>query len=150
MLHVCLLYFQPKSVDLSQRQPAEGNRLQCIVALVAKKTVTVLPLAVDQHKLTRELYNTNLSLKLDEWTYKIYFVGTILDEKTGKLLEYRDLIKQPELRDTWIISLVNKLRRLVQGISDVKGTNTIFFIKKSEISKHRPEDPKISKHPDQS
>lgn len=52
-------------------------------------------------------------------------------------MEYRDLIKIPELRETWIRSLVNELGRLAQGIREVKGTNTIYFIDKSRISKEK-------------
>ena len=56
---------------------------------------------------------------------------------TGKILEYRDLTKVPELRETWIKSLANEMGRLAQGIRDIKGTNTIYFIDKSEMPKDR-------------
>ena len=69
---------------LSQRQPDEDNSLQRIVALAANETATVPPLAVDMRKLTRGYHSANLSLQLDEWAYKTYFVGAILDEKTGE------------------------------------------------------------------
>ena len=36
--------------------------------------------------------------------------------------------------------MANELGRLAQGIRDVKGTNTITFIKKSEIPKGRLKD----------
>ena len=29
----------------------------------------------------------------DEWVYDKYFANAIIDEETGKLLEYRDLLK---------------------------------------------------------
>ena len=61
----------------------------------------------------------------------------MVDEKTGKLLEYRDLIRRPELKETWTRSLANELGRLAQGIHDVKAANTIFFVKKSEIPKDK-------------
>ena len=51
--------------------------------------------------------------------------------------EYKDLIKVPELRQTWVTSLANKLGRLVEGIHEIKGTNTIYFIDKSEIPKDK-------------
>ena len=118
---------------LSQRQPAEGDSLNRIVSLVAKETAVVPPLSVEQHKLIRDYASANLILQLDEWAYNTWFVGVILDEKTGDKLEYRDLIKRPELRERWMRSLANKLGRLSQGICNVKGTNTIYFIPKSEI-----------------
>ena len=79
----------------------------------------------------------NLSLQLDEWAHDFYFVGAIIDEATGEKLEYRDLIKRPELMDTWYRLLANKLGRLAQGIRDIKGTDTVFFIPLSEIPMDR-------------
>ena len=67
-------------------------------------------------------------------------MGAILDEKTGQQLEYRDLVKRPELRERWHRSLANELGRLAQGIREIKGTNTIFFIPKSEIPPDRRKD----------
>ena len=52
--------------------------------------------------------------------------GAIVCLTTDKILEYRDLIKVPKLRQTWMIYLANKLRRLAQGIRRTKGTNTIY------------------------
>ena len=48
-------------------------------------------------------------------------------------MEYRDLLKKLDLKELWQRSLVNKLGRLSQGIRDIKGTNTIYFIPKSDI-----------------
>ena len=55
-------------------------------------------------------------------------------------MEYRDLIKKYKYREVWNTSFVNELRRLAQVIRDVKGTNTIFLIKKKQIPKDRQED----------
>ena len=76
-----------------------------------------------------------MNVQLNEWAYQEFFAGTVIYEDTGKALEYRDLIKKEKYLDTWSTSLANELGRLAQGISDVKGTNTIFFIPKSEIPK---------------
>ena len=64
-------------------------------------------------------------------------MGAIIDKDTGKKLEYRDLVKRPELREQWMKSLANELGRLAQGIRDIAGTNTIFFIPKSDIPPER-------------
>ena len=55
-------------------------------------------------------------------------------------MEYRDLIKSEKHRRIWERSLANKFGRLAQGIRDVKGTNTITFILKSDIPKNRLRD----------
>lgn len=81
--------------------------------------------------------NANKFLQMDEWAFQQYFAGAIIDEETGQAMEYRDLIKHPKHKNTWEFSLANKLGRLAQGIREVKGTNTIFFIPKSEIPKDR-------------
>ena len=74
---------------------------------------------------------------MDEWAFETYFAGAIVDEVSDRSLEYRDLIKDPKRAATWQTSLGNELGRLSQGIRDIKGTNTIFFIPKSEIPKDR-------------
>ena len=61
----------------------------------------------------------------------------MIDDDTSKQLEYRDLVKKDNCRETWIKSLVKELGRLAQGIRDIKGTDTILFIVKSEIPKDR-------------
>ena len=52
-------------------------------------------------------------------------------------MEYRDLVKRPEKREQWLRSLANELGRLAQGIRDIKGTNTIYFIPKADIPPER-------------
>ena len=74
---------------------------------------------------------------MEEWAYKDYFAAAITNESTGEPMEYRDLIKKPDLRELWQRSLANELGRLAQGIRDIKGTNTIHFILKSDIPHDR-------------
>ena len=69
-----------------------------------------------------------------------HFTSAIIDETTGKSLEYRDLIKDNKLRATWEHSFANEIGRLAQGIRDIEGTETIWFIPKSENPKDRLKD----------
>ena len=70
----------------------------------------------------------NLEPQLREWGYQDHsdwaeannFSGAIVCPKTGKALEYRDLIEVPELRQTWMTSLARKLGRLAQGIREMQ------------------------------
>ena len=73
----------------------------------------------------------NHYLQMKEWAFKEYFAGAITCKETGQALEYRDLMKRPELKDTWERSFANELGRLAQGIRDVNDINTIIFILKS-------------------
>ena len=58
-------------------------------------------------------------------------LAAVLNEETGELMEYRHLIGNPKYRKLWQSSHSNELGRLAQGMPGrVKGTDTIFFIKK--------------------
>eukprot|EP00956_Cyclotella_meneghiniana_P020333 scaffold35676_cov69-Cyclotella_meneghiniana.AAC.2 len=71
---------------------------------------------------------------------KDHIAFAVIDEETGKALEYRDLIKLDKYKDVWSKSYANELGRLTQGIRDIPGTNTMFFIHKSEIPEDRRKD----------
>ena len=59
--------------------------------------------------------------------------NAIIDKTMGTLLEYRQLIKQEKYKDVWVNSFANESGRLAQGIRDVNGTNTIYFIPCSTV-----------------
>ena len=124
---------------MQQIRQNNQDGLHRIVALAANETAVVPGVEVNKHaKYARGYAGANQRLQLDEWVYD--FVGAIIDEKTGEKLEYRDLIKRPELRQRWETSLANELGRLAQGIRDIKGTDTIHFVSKSEIPADRWKD----------
>ena len=41
------------------------------------------------------------------------------------------------MKTTWLKSLENELERLSDGFNEVKGTNTVVFINKENVSKHK-------------
>ena len=59
----------------------------------------------------------------------------VVDESTGKSLEFRHLIKMDKYRDVWMHSFANELGRLAQGIRNIKGTDTTKFIPLSSVPK---------------
>ncbi|RPI66945.1 MAG: hypothetical protein EHM43_10390, partial [Ignavibacteriae bacterium] len=67
----------------------------------------------------------------------INFIGAVVDDATGDVLEYRHLIKSATHKTIWQRSFANELGRLFQGIRDIKGTNTCFFIAKAKVPKHK-------------
>ena len=68
-------------------------------------------------------------------------VNLVLDQDTGKLLKYRQLLSHPKLKEDWNLSSANEFGQLAQGIGGrVEGTNTIFFIHKSEVPEDRFKD----------
>ena len=122
---------------LNQCQPDDNGILQRIVTLVTQKTAKAQALVVDTWQLMMGFHCFNFNLQLDKWVHNFYFTGTIIDEITGEQMEYRDLTKRPGLRDTWYKSLANQVDCLTQGIHEVKGTDTMFFILKYEIPMDR-------------
>jgi hypothetical protein len=67
----------------------------------------------------------------------INFIGAIVDDITGDVLEYHHLVKSNTHRAIWQKSFANKLGRLFQGIHDIKGTDTCFFIRKKKMPSHK-------------
>ena len=64
-----------------------------------------------------------------------------MDEETGDMLEYRQLLRHPKLREDWLRSSANEFGRLAQGVGGrVKGTNTIKFIPKNQVPVDRFKD----------
>ena len=70
----------------------------------------------------------------------------VFDETTGKMLEYRHLIKHedPEVRRKWQLSSANEFGRTMQGVGKtrskedkVEGADTMHLIKKCDIPKNK-------------
>jgi len=119
----------------------EHDAIRHVANLMAHDTTSIPDLVVNtQRKLSRGLGQANESLQVGEWAHEMLFAGAIIDDETGKSLEYRDLMKLDKHRKLWSISLANEIGRLAQGIRDIKGTDTFFFIRKSEIPRDRRKD----------
>jgi hypothetical protein len=56
---------------------------------------------------------------------------------TGKEMEYMALMKDPSLQPLWKRGFGNEVGRLFQGIHDIPGTDTCFFVKLTNIPKYR-------------
>jgi hypothetical protein len=54
---------------------------------------------------------------------------------TGKEMEYMAIMTDPRLQPLWKRGFGNECRRLFQGIRDIPGTDTCFFIKLTNIPK---------------
>ncbi len=67
--------------------------------------------------------------------------NAIFDAKTNTGLKYRKLITHPDYQAAWNKSSANEFGRLAQGVGDrIKGTDTIFFVNKTEIPLDRRKD----------
>ena len=91
-------------------------------------------------------YNTRLQRKQRKQQHQLNHAissitaleNPVLDKTTGKLLEYRDLIKG-ENKIVWEKGMPNELGRLAQGVGTriPHGTDTIKFIKYQDIPKNK-------------
>jgi hypothetical protein len=66
----------------------------------------------------------------------------VMDAETGKLLNYRQLMRDPKYQKDWSTSSANEFGRLANGVGGrIKDpTNTIKFIRRSEIPGNRKKD----------
>jgi hypothetical protein len=72
---------------------------------------------------------------------KVEVAHAVLDQETGQLLEYRQLLKHPRFKELWNRSGADEFGRLAQGIKGrVKATDTIRFIHKHEVPADRFKD----------
>ena len=105
-------------------QPADQDLHH--IAILAETDHTPAPqLKVNQCKFARGYAAANHNSQLEEWAYKLYFAGAIVDDETGKSLEHRGLIKRPHLKERWMTSLANEIGRLAQEIRDIKADGKI-------------------------
>jgi hypothetical protein len=64
-------------------------------------------------------------------------IGTIIDDDTGDVLEYQHLMKIDKHKQVWAHSFTNEIGPLFQGIKNVPGTDTCYFIPKSHVPAHK-------------
>jgi hypothetical protein len=66
-----------------------------------------------------------------------HLANAVIHPLTGKEMEYMALMKDPLLQPLWTRGFCNECGRLFQGIWDIPGTDTCFFIKLTNIPKDR-------------
>ena len=105
--------------------PSMNTRSRCAAAAIAALAVT--------SPTSAKLWNPRPSKSKAERLYAVL--------EGDKMLNYRQLINHPKLGEQWQTSSANEFGRLAQGIGGrVKGTNTIFFIRKEDIPEERMKD----------
>jgi hypothetical protein len=83
-----------------------------------------------------ETVNMAISLGNHHW-YQQHQANEVVRPITGKEMEYMALMKDPRLQPLWKRGFGNEVGRLFQGIRDIPGTDTCFFIKLTNIPKDR-------------
>jgi hypothetical protein len=59
---------------------------------------------------------------------KTPIMNSVIHPVTGKEMQYKDLMKDPDLGPLFEIGLSNELGRICQGIRDIAGRNTSFLL----------------------
>jgi hypothetical protein len=80
-----------------------------------------------------------ITLGNNHWSQR-HQAKAVIHPVTGKEMEYSALMKDPRLQPLWTRGFGNECGRLFQGIRDIPGTDTCFFID----LKHIPHDRKIT------
>jgi hypothetical protein len=83
-----------------------------------------------------------LSLRITCLENEVNQAMAVMDADTGKLLNYRQLMRSTKYREAWSLSSANKFGRLANGIGGrIKNpTNTIEFIFQHEVPTERLKD----------
>jgi hypothetical protein len=77
-----------------------------------------------------------IALGDNHWSRQ-HLANAVIHPITGKKMEYTALMKDPQLQQFWTRGFGNECGRLFQGIHDIVGTDTCFFIKLTDIPKDR-------------
>jgi hypothetical protein len=77
-----------------------------------------------------------IALGNNHWSWK-HQENAVIHPVTGKEMEYSALMKDPRLQPLWKRGFGNEYQRLFQGIRDIPGTDTCFFIKLTNIPMDR-------------
>ena len=82
-----------------------------------------------------------LHRKLERVADEVEKAMAVMDQATGKMLNYRQLQRDPKYSADWNVSAANEFGRLANGVGGrVKGTKTIKFIRKRDVPKGRLKD----------
>jgi hypothetical protein len=83
-----------------------------------------------------ETYHMAIALGYKHWSQQ-HQANAVIHPVTRKEMEYSALMKDPRLQPLWTRGFGNECRCLFQGIRDIPGTDTCFFIKLKNIPKDR-------------
>jgi hypothetical protein len=80
-----------------------------------------------------------IALGNNNWKHKP-MINAVLHTASGKEMQYKEIMQHPTMGPKYKTGFGNELGRPCQGIRDIQGTNTCFFVELSNI----PNDHKIT------
>ncbi len=115
---------------------------QLIVASSAKPRIATSESIADRVKRRRETppsFGQSIAERVAQWRRES--ARPVLNQDTGKMLKYRQMLRDPKHEANWSKAGANEFGWLAQGVGGrIDGTNTIFFIHKHEIPQDRLKD----------
>jgi hypothetical protein len=130
-----------KATTSPQSSPAQNTRSK---TAVAKPNCTTEVRTIEQEMVLAcietyaEVIQTPLQpAQLTHWKLTIVLLKAFLNNDTGKLMEMRHLLRNPKYTKLWGKSYTKDFGRLAQGVSGMKGTDTIVFIRYNKIPLNR-------------
>ena len=83
-----------------------------------------------------------LTRRMERLENEVHEALAVMDKDTGKMLNYRQLLRIPKYREIWSKSSANEFGRLANGVGGrIKNpTNTIKFIHERDVPKNRMKD----------
>jgi len=84
-------------------------------------------------------YARGLTKKMEQIENKVHQAMAVMDDETGQLLNYKQLLRSAKYKKQWSISSANEFGWLANGVGNrIKNpTNTIQFIRKKDIPQDR-------------
>ena len=106
-----------------------------------KTTWTEHAAAIKERGLNRKQLRQT-TRKFNNLEIEVHQAMAVMDEQTGRLLNYKQLMRDPKYKKNWSTSSANEFGRLENGVGGriKKPTNTIKFIKKKDIRSARSKD----------
>eukprot|EP00956_Cyclotella_meneghiniana_P024798 scaffold50421_cov81-Cyclotella_meneghiniana.AAC.3 len=132
-------------VNLPNQPPALSTRSRVTAAAAAPpsaRTRTKSRLHQPTLSSRNKRRQANAVRALDNLEDKIAQAMAVLDEDSGKLLNYRQLLRHPKYKSEWKQSSANEFGRLTNGVGGriKKPTNTMRFIRQQDVPKERRKD----------
>ena len=123
----------------STKTKTRQSKLMQLTASFRRKAQKGAALAVEPRPREKKMSERKRMRRLEN---KVHQAMAVMDADTGKLLNYKQLLRNPKYNKKWTTSSANEFGRLANGVGGriKKPTNTIRFIRKSDIPKDRRKD----------
>jgi hypothetical protein len=104
---------------------------------VPVRSQNLSPRSLSQNDLwSMETANMAIALGKNHWSQQ-HLANAVVHPIIGKQMEYIDLMNDEYLQPLWKRGFSNEVGRLFQGIRNIPGTNTCFFVELTNIPKGR-------------